>query len=358
MINYTLSNFDGTLSLTFEDRTYESTNHSFKDEDNIRDFVFDVNAKKHNYENNIDENSINENNLKQTDTICLDVDFETISFQKKSLIFIKGDQDIKHLTTEVNGININSADNGCIKISASQSYAHGIHSITYKGQEWLDSLFPKPGPKSWWNPWVGGITTQPQELTNLSILKEKRSVNTANIMDNMGNHWQGICITLDIQENEKFKGLILHQYFLMLPGVPVICCTTEIIQNTNTLFNYKPFVTMAFFKPNENIKESWYKVRNREGNEIKYKAGRVRQDTKVDSPICFGTDTRNERLLVIPNPSSFAEGIDNNQVMGSILVNKVILSTGNRMFLPPMFLLFTEDNLEASLLKDLYNIKF
>ncbi len=337
--------FEGSTRLSSGTGYFPDVVHDFLDEENVRETKL---------------TGVEIPTAMGQDILSIHVDLESMGLSRKALVFYQSGGEVGVSEAQEAGMPVWIAENETIEIRASSGYAPALYSIKYKGSEWLDSTFPQqPGPKSWWNPWLGGIITQPQEITNLSLMKEGSCMKPAQLKDNHGNLWRGIQIRTEIKENEKLKGLTLIQYYLMLPGVPVVWCTTEIRQNTGTYFNNKPFMTMAFIKPNEEIKQSRYQVKNRDGSVIAYKAGRVRQDIKADGPVLYLSDARKEKLLVVNNPEqSFMEAMDNNQVMGSILVSKVSAKDGDRVFLPPMFLIFTEAYMEASLLKDLMGIRF
>ena len=78
---------------------------------------------------------------------------------------------------------------------------------------------------------------------------------------------------MEIVKNEKFKGLKLDQYFLLLPGVPVMFHALEILQNTWNFFRDVDFETACFIKPDENLQNCHLIAKNKEGQEFKVNAG-------------------------------------------------------------------------------------
>lgn len=68
------------------------------------------------------------------------------------MLFIQQDQTKIQLTKEEEQ-SIYKLTNGDLTIRASTRFFPTLYSIKYKDQEWLDSSFPVPEPKAWWNPW-------------------------------------------------------------------------------------------------------------------------------------------------------------------------------------------------------------
>lgn len=124
------------------------------------------------------------------------------------------------------------ADNGRIRISAAPTYYPALRALAVQGQEWLASGFPEYGIKSWWNPWIGGLTDQFDDMSPVSVRKEEHSASFARIADDQGNVWSGIRIRQSIQQHETYKGTIVDSYYLLLPGAPVLAYMTCIRQNT------------------------------------------------------------------------------------------------------------------------------
>ena len=89
------------------------------------------------------------------------------------------------------GQQVYIADNGCLQIKAAPDFAPTLYSLKSNGQEWLDSAFPERKPKSWWNPWTGGIGNYIEELSAFSLVKEERTASFVELIDNKQNTWAG-----------------------------------------------------------------------------------------------------------------------------------------------------------------------
>src|SRR5690606_5415635 len=100
---------------------------------------------------------------------------------------------------------------------------------------------------------------------------------------------------------EQFKGFIQHQYFLTLPGSPVLCHVTNIEQQTGTYFHNKEWQTAAFFKSAENIQDNWVKFQNKSGDWTTLTAGKDENDFSVERNILIGNNRSNDKLQIIAN---------------------------------------------------------
>ncbi|AZR72663.1 hypothetical protein BBF96_04220 [Anoxybacter fermentans] len=340
--DYKQTYFNGKITLISETSSFKPVEKKYTESDQIRETEFLINIKK-----NID-----------LDLLKLDVNFNIIEFQRKIAIFQIKDREIKRKISKEDGIDVYSMENGVLEIKAAPSFSNSLFSLIYNNHEWLDSSFPKPKPKSWWNPWTGGLVSAPMDLIFSSILEEKRMVNFVDIEDNYQNKWSGIKISYELEKNDKYCGLKLNQYYLLLPGLPVLCFTTEIIQNTGSLFNFVDFYTIAFLKPDSEITKSWFISRNLSGEMIKYKAG-INQEIHSHSPVLFGSENRKEKVLFFAGQNSTnLIAFANNEVIAGLGMNKIIAKNNDKVFTPPIFLIFTEEYLPEVYLKDLKNIWF
>ena len=94
-------------------------------------------------------------------------------------------------------------------------------------------------------------------ISTASMLEENRQADFVELTDVLDNTWKGIRNVVNIEKNELYKGLKVGLYFLMLPGIPVVCCVTDVTQKTGRYLNRISFINECFFKPSDDIKESW-----------------------------------------------------------------------------------------------------
>lgn len=248
--------------------------------------------------------------------------------------------------------------NGIIEMKSSQDFAPSLFSLKYKDQEWLDSNYPEKGCKSWWNPWLGGIMMYPSNIKESFLLEEASSTEFVSKTDESGNKWQGIVVTTPFLKYDFYKGLTIRQYYLMLPGVPVLACYSELEQNGGfeTYINTK---TDIFVKVGEDIKEGLIEYEY-EGKRLKYLCGieDVSCNHKTNLLIFRGKQ-RKETMFVYNS-----DYINNAYISTSLSViygmfnaNKKLESI-DKQCNNPKFIIFSEQELKESHLEDLKYIRF
>lgn len=340
--DYRKSYFDGKIKLSSIKDSFKELEKKFSITDQIKETVFSVTG----------------NNIPKIDTLSFDIDFDTVLLQRKSAVFKINDNVIfRKNRDKENGIETLSLDNGEITIKISPHFSSALYSLIYNSKEWLDTSFPTPRPKSWWNPWFGGIATMPGEMTARSFNEENREADFVQLKDSAGNTWSGIVIKTSIKKNEKFNGLKIAQYYLMLPGVPVLCQTTEIIQETGYYFSSMPFLTDMYFKLDDEHKNSMVTIETISGQLTTYKAVKD-YEMKTKGNLFFSSVNREDKLMVFNNGDVPAGCFINSELIGAYMINKMDIKNNDKIFLPPSFLIFTKEVVDYSLLKNLKNIRF
>ncbi|CAG7633608.1 GNAT family N-acetyltransferase [Paenibacillus allorhizosphaerae] len=209
--------------------------------------------------------------------------------------------------------------NGPLAFEASPDFGTALHSLVYNGEQWLDSSFPEAGPRSWWNPWHGGISASVQGMSPLSQQEERRSAEFVSLTDSMGNMWSGVALHTHIEKHEKNRGIELSLFALLLPGAPVLCCTTRL---TN-------------------------------------RSGKVGSDLPSEGLIRYGSDHRRTIVHALNRyPGSNAHAYTNNQLVDySASQNRPLLS-GASAWTAPVFFAFAEVPLTYQELRGLAEIRF
>lgn len=292
--------------------------------------------------------------------IRLDTDFNTGAREYRSLLVRIKEGPIHMEVREIEGLPNYQVDNGVIKLMAAPDFFPGLHSLRYYDHEWLDSSFPSLQPKSWWNPWAGGIRNALLKITSNSLLKERRSAEFVALPDCKGNPWRGIKISVHIEQHEAYKGLSFHQYYLLLPGVPILCHTTEIIQNTNRYLNNEIWYAQAAFAP-VLPKEDFGWIKHGDSvhkKEIVY-AGKVENEIEVEESILLGYDSRPERLQIVADYHAVRSDLyTNKDVLHHTVYSRLNLKHGERTFTIPVFYLLNEQSIDEEALADLKRIRF
>ncbi|WP_053070452.1 GNAT family N-acetyltransferase [Alkalihalobacillus pseudalcaliphilus] len=113
-------------------------------------------------------------------------------------------------------------NNGPIEIKVAPSFFPGMYSLKHNNHEWLDTSFPQPIAKGWWNPWLGGMTTQISKLNMFSYLKATSTAEFIEVEDTNNNLWSAIAIQTTLSNHEVWGNTTFTQYFATLPGIPIL----------------------------------------------------------------------------------------------------------------------------------------
>ena len=253
---------------------------------------------------------------------------------------------------------IYNVSNGIISYKSDPRYYAGLYSLHDKtGSEWLMSNYPNHEPRAWWNPFIGGMQNWHEKMNAANTLKEKRSAEFASINDNFGNNWQGVKARVDVTINKDYKGLSYDNYYLTLPGVPVLCSFTRYINNTGGYL-----ITAAdesfyynFSKDDEKTAEI-----TRNGNVLRFKIG----TSAIDSDgVKFAkiANSAGENLYWLPNLRdkrfvNFAS--DDNNSFFCVRNFYVNVKNGGEMLTSPVFQVICKENLTTESLTALQRISF
>ncbi|MBP3038970.1 GNAT family N-acetyltransferase [Bacillaceae bacterium Marseille-Q3522] len=172
------------------------------------------------------------------------------------------------IETANNG-NSFSVCNGQITILADPAFYPGIYSLSVNGKEWLDTSYPELIAKAWWNPWGGGLKYSPTQLTTFSLKKETVAAQFVERIDLEGNTWSGLAIDITVRENGFWKGLQYVQYYLMLPGIPVLASFVEVLDGGGKNHSRQKWILDGFFKNDKQQPLTLFsnKVQSRAGSE-------------------------------------------------------------------------------------------
>ncbi|WP_054940565.1 GNAT family N-acetyltransferase [Paenibacillus ihuae] len=296
----------------------------------------------------------------EADLVSVQLDWDIYEMDKSYLIFPGSVNEMIQETRYVEQAEVLIADNGVLKIQASSSFAPALFSLQYHGEEWLDSSFPHPAPKSWWNPWMGGLSAGFDGISPLSLIEEPREAAFAQMSDNKGNLWSGIRMSVTITNNPKFRGLTLHHYFLLLPGAPVLASTVRIEQHTGSPLYPLELISSGYYKTGSELMDSRGRVKNASGENIIYKAGRVQCELNSPSGIIqYSSRERKQKLTLIANPELDAtELLVNTHVIASYTTEKLYLRDGIGQFSKPQFHLISDLQIPEQAYEDLLTIKF
>jgi ribosomal protein S18 acetylase RimI-like enzyme len=293
------------------------------------------------------------------DILSIQTKFVAQQQKLQTLLLQQGANEIKFEQREEEGVTSFCVDNGSVQIKAAPDFYPSLSSLIYKGNEWLDSSFPKPQAKSWWNPWGGGIGYSMKGISNNSLLKEKSHAEFTSLIDNYHNEWKGIKLETSLREHEQYKGLQWNQYFVLLPGLPIVCATTEIVQETGKFLSLAEWYSDAFLQLRGNKQKSWIKTFNRHGEQVVYPIGKGEVECRADSSLLCESEGSKDILQVITDLStSRLHFYSNNEITVITNWRKLNLKDGARLFTAPVFYLLTDQVIPEGALHDLKKIRF
>ena len=334
-----LAHFDGDICVQVDGQK-SVEKQRFSEENGINEAVFPLHFE-------------GQSGIKQ---LKLNADLKLGQSEHRSLIIFTDNTAIQTDQYDEGGIPVYQVDNGLVSIKSAPDFFPALYSLSYKGQEWLDTSFPALKPKSWWNPWPGGIRNALMNISGNSLLKEQRSAEFVTITDNKGNQWMGIKVRVQILHHESFKGLAYNQYFLLQPGAPVMCHTTEILQDTNQYFRNEGWYCQTAFK---NVKNGWVEYHPDVATSHKANFGKGEMEIDVNQSFIICHEAAPEKLQVISDYQMGESDLYlNKEVAHHNVFSKLRLRHGETYWTAPIFYLFNNQAIPEDALQDLKKIRF
>lgn len=248
-----------------------------------------------------------------------------------------------------------TVSNGVLSIAAAPGFGSVVHSLMYQGEEWLDSSYPEAAPRSWWNPWYGGLGVGIPGMNGFSRQQEHRSTAWTEQKDDHGNVWTGICMTTRIEKQEANRGITIQQRYLMLPGVPVLCSLHSVTNETGlTQVNYS-LTEDHFFRPSPIFAEGWLE----HPEQGRFSLGKVDAGLQLKGILRIGAVTRKNMLHAVDaypnhNPSVYV----NNQVLSHNVHQHLPVSNGETAWMKPTYLVLGQIPLHAEDVRSLLKLSF
>ncbi|MCL2158370.1 MAG: GNAT family N-acetyltransferase [Oscillospiraceae bacterium] len=249
-------------------------------------------------------------------------------------------------------------DKLCYKLSP--EYFASVYSMKYGENEWLFSKYPNHEPYAWWNPFIGGINMNIWQMSANLLLREKTTAEFVSIQDNFGTNWSGIKATTSICEFADHKGLSYEQYYLTLPGVPVLCYFVR-FKNLTGGYKHIGYDMNAFISGKENLGDIYARTTS-EKEEYNLKMGDAWAESDGLVRISHeNASKRSEKLYVytdtLRNNGGLGVASDINQC--SVWANaNTNLKSGESSALRPVFFVLSEKELTRQSLVDLERVKF
>lgn len=299
----------------------------------------------------------------ESDIVTLNFDMDAFSFRRRQLVFPAPASDIGTIHTRrltVEELDTYEITNGILSLRVSPKFGPALHSLNYRGREWLHSSFPKAGPKSFWNPWFGGIAGAPSGITLRSLLEEEITANFDELTDSLGNVWSGIRVSVAIKQNEALKGLHYHQYFLLRPGSPVMAYVAKVEQRSGKPIEHAAMQKGAYYSSSADLRDGRFEVSDTRGDRIVYKTGRYDTDLEFEGVLRLSSDERKEQLLVIPGEDRALQqyAVLVNELSGIMYNDKFDGRDGSVSFTRPYFYVLTDLDPQDHEMSNLRRIHF
>jgi hypothetical protein len=289
--------------------------------------------------------------------VTLDCADQSITYRKHHIF--PSDQPIRQYESVRQSCRVLHADNGRLSIAASPDFSHALLSLQVDGREWLDSSFPNPAPRSWWGSWPGGISAKPWGLQHRSLHDAGRTCAFAAVSDQFGNQWTGLVSTTVICDPPRFKGLTLSNYWVMLPGVPVLAHFVKIQNNTGAVLLDVQFGCEAFFRPDSDLQRCWFESEDHHGQIRRYRGGFTRHDIFASDRILFGSEGQQTLLqLLVSSRHGPQMPLANNQIIAWMKTLSITAPDGFDGWSDPVFFIAVDRPLPTADLADLARLSF
>ncbi|MCL2409218.1 MAG: GNAT family N-acetyltransferase [Oscillospiraceae bacterium] len=254
--------------------------------------------------------------------------------------------------------------NGNIAFSAAPGYSDALFSLKYDGFEWLFSKYPEHVPYAWWNPFIGGVQTRFANMSNSLTIRERITAAFTEEADTFGNMWTGIRTDLTVENFERYKGISYSQYFLTLPGVPVLCHFTRFANNSGLYLSAEEVYTSVFLSGRDGMSDIYASVTNSDKEQFCLRMGGDDMEMPFDKLAVVtreGENPRGEALHIFKDAKRDMGAIEmtndaDHTGIGAEL--KISAEDGGTYTTCPVFLIFAEKDMTLESLTDLENIYF
>ncbi len=291
------------------------------------------------------------------DIISIKSEFGGSAMNKKRVIFPIDNSTVLVTSSVKEEKEVLTASNGIIKLAAADKYAPCLFSMQAAGYEWLDSSFPTPSAKSWWKPWAGGAQYILKNRSLTTLLEEKNEMREAELTDTKGNIWRGICMRTDFKKHEDFKGLSFEQYYLLMPGVPVVAVVTKIINSTDVTYPY--YFLKANTYINNGEKDACYAhVTSDKGEALSLYVDNTDKYINTKEVIRFSHADTPTSMYVVSDTERFRVGIDTEILFHGITHWCPVPARGSAFIIPYFYAFAPEQDLQKINFADLLKIRF
>ncbi|WP_440111621.1 GNAT family N-acetyltransferase [Paenibacillus sp. QZ-Y1] len=248
-----------------------------------------------------------------------------------------------------------TVSNGVLSMAVAPGFGSVVHSLKHQGEEWLDSSYPEAAPRSWWNPWYGGLGVVIPGMNGFSRQLEQRSAAWTEQRDQYGNIWKGIQITTRIEKHEANRGITIHQHYLMLPGVPVLCSLHSVTNESGLALTDYSLTEEKFFIPSSVFAEGWVE----HPEQGRFPLGKVDAGLPLKGLLRIGAVSRKNMLHAVDGyPNQNASAFANNQVVCQNVSEHLNIPNGETVWMKPTYLIVGQVALNPEDVRSLRQLTF
>jgi GNAT superfamily N-acetyltransferase len=292
------------------------------------------------------------------DIVSAKASYPTKDFCVDKALFRKQTAEVLESVEQVGENTVYSIDNGIICFRVSPEFAPSVYSLVYDKHEWLDNSFPERGSKSWWNPWCGGAESILDNIKRACWLSEKHHVAFVQKQDNFAQLWRGIEIRTKIENYDSLKDISICQYYLVLPGLPLVAnyCT---YQQDKGFYRDLSGFSRVFVKGDEDIRDCTFEL-TVDDRVLSTQCGMEEIDFEVISKLlaCSGKQRKEKLYFYSAQADIKAYASSDPGVTSLLFYHRVTLQNCEGKTTPIKYIILSELNLSEKSLIDLDNICF
>jgi hypothetical protein len=291
----------------------------------------------------------------------VDFTLELSGFEKKIRRALLITDDTKIVSDEQGGVL--TVTNGKIRFMLSPGFSDAVYSLAYEEREWLFSRYPSIEPYSWWNPFIGGLKGWLENMGDSLVLREEITASFTSETDNFGNVWTGIRADVAVEKFNNYKGMRYSNYYLTLPGVPVLCHFMKLENKTGRYLDAE-MNSLLFASGEEGMSDLCVNLAEENGSGNVLNASSTGEWVRYD---CFASfsrkceNPRSEKLYVFRDSSSDRERpcfeYDADTACCDFSMKGSIPDSESHTT-KPTFCILTEKDLSPESLEDLKRVEF
>lgn len=280
--------------------------------------------------------------------------------EERTTALFRTSGNISCIEQSVEGNTVYEVNNGMASFKVAPHYFNGLCSLKVNDQEWLDSNYPNYSAKSWYNPWIGGLYSQVSNLQPHHLLGEQRTAAFTTLTDQLGNCWSGIRVTQEIKTHTQFKGVRWDNYFLTMPGVPVVAYVTDVHQDMGWYLGVERNMNSNLFLQSKAGQDhGWLHTSAIDGQPIRYRLGHGDMQILEHKGYVISRDSEPMQMHVVTDEDQLNLALLSNKDLSCVVLRQRLeVPSGSVLRTQPLFLVFSEDTLPYEALQSIRELTF